>query len=63
MSARAVGRVAGGVLGAADLPGTTDVAQTDLVRRVEAGVGSEIPLRQRAKGLVDEAQPSLAGVV
>ena len=29
---------------------------------VEAGGGAEVPLGERAEGLLDEAQPSLAGV-
>ena len=47
---------AGAVLGAAHLPGVADVAEHDLPRRVEARLGAEIALRQRAKARLDGRQ-------
>ena len=47
------------VRGAADLPGVAHVAEAHVVGRVEARLGAEIALRERAEGLLDESQPSV----
>ena len=48
---------AGAVRGAADLPRAADVAQADVVGGVEAGVGAQVALGQRAERLIDEREP------
>ena len=50
------------VRGAADLPGVADVAQADVVGRVEAGLGAEVAVRQRPERLARRREPPSLGV-
>jgi hypothetical protein len=44
------------MVGAADLPGVTEVAKPDVVGRVEPRVGTEVALGEGPKSLVDDLE-------